>query len=83
MAAGILRFITVNLKVLAMQIEAQGYQVMTASSGEEALRTLENHPVAVIITDQRMAGMNGVELLSIVQERFGCPATLHCHSRVD
>jgi len=49
---------------------SEDYHVLRAKSGEEALRILEAHPVAVIITDQRMAGMSGVELLSIVQERF-------------
>lgn len=53
-----------------MDAFADDYNVLRASSGEEALRMLEIHPVAVIITDQRMAGMTGVELLSVVQERF-------------
>ncbi len=46
------------------------YHVLCARSGVEALRILGEQPVAVIITDQRMAGMSGVELLSIVQEKF-------------
>lgn len=49
---------------------AEDYNVLRARSGEEALRLLEENSVAVIITDQRMAGMNGVELLSIVQEKY-------------
>jgi YesN/AraC family two-component response regulator len=35
----------------------------TAESGEEALQILSQHPVHVIMTDQRMPGMTGVELL--------------------
>lgn len=35
----------------------------TAESGEEALKILSQHPVHVIMTDQRMPGMTGVELL--------------------
>lgn len=49
---------------------AEDYHVLRAQSGDEALRLLEENPVAVIITDQRMVGMTGVELLSIVQERY-------------
>lgn len=39
------------------------FVVHEAGSGEEALRVLGEHKVAAIITDQRMPGMNGVELL--------------------
>ncbi len=40
------------------------FEVYTAESGAEALRILEQHPVHVILTDQRMPAMTGVELLS-------------------
>src|SRR5687768_13659793 len=39
------------------------YQVLCASSGEEALRLLDQHDVALLITDQRLPCMNGTELL--------------------
>ena len=39
------------------------YEVYEASGGEEALDLLRQKPVEAIITDQRMPGMNGVELL--------------------
>lgn len=39
------------------------YFCLAASSGEEAIELLNQHEVAVIITDQRMPGMTGVELL--------------------
>ena len=39
------------------------YEVLTASSGAEALRVLEQRDVALLITDQQMPGMTGVELL--------------------
>ena len=41
----------------------QDYACLTASSGEEAIELLDQHEVAVIITDQRMPSMTGVELL--------------------
>jgi two-component system sensor histidine kinase/response regulator len=40
------------------------YQVLKATSGEEALKILAQNPVSVIISDQRMPNMTGVELLS-------------------
>jgi cyclic di-GMP phosphodiesterase len=39
------------------------YNCLTASSAEEALELLDQHEVAVVITDQRMPSMTGVELL--------------------
>jgi class 3 adenylate cyclase len=43
---------------------AMDYAVVRAERGEEALRRLAEHPVAVIISDQRMPGMLGTELLA-------------------
>jgi len=39
------------------------FDLLTATSGPEALELLEDHDVAVIVTDQRMPKMTGVELL--------------------
>ena len=39
------------------------YTVYRATSGEEALRIIEKHKLSLILTDQRMPGMTGVELL--------------------
>jgi len=47
------------------------YDVVTTPDPLAALSILEaNQPIAVIITDQRMPGMTGVELLKRVYERF-------------
>jgi response regulator RpfG family c-di-GMP phosphodiesterase len=47
----------------------QDYFCLTASSGEEAMEILDQHEVAVIITDQRMPQMTGVELLKRSADR--------------
>jgi putative nucleotidyltransferase with HDIG domain len=39
------------------------YNVLGTGSGEEALRLLEQHDVALLITDQHLPGMTGIELL--------------------
>ncbi|HYY93029.1 MAG TPA: response regulator, partial [Pyrinomonadaceae bacterium] len=54
-----------NLRLLE-RLFRRGYQVISAGSGEEALRLLEQHDVALLITDQRMPGMTGTELLKRV-----------------
>jgi len=51
-----------NLRSLARLFREQ-YQVLTAESGAEALKLLEQHDVALLITDQRMPVMTGIELL--------------------
>lgn len=42
------------------------YTVLKSSSGAEAIQLLHQHPVSVIITDQRMPGISGTELLEKV-----------------
>jgi response regulator RpfG family c-di-GMP phosphodiesterase len=49
------------------------YQVLIAISGEEALKILEAKKVHVIITDQRMPEMTGVDFLEKVLEKFPDP----------
>ena len=51
-----------NLRVLE-RLFRHDYEVITAESGEEALRLLSEHDAALVITDQRMPNMTGVELL--------------------
>ena len=47
-----------------MFTEADDYITLTASAGEEALAILESRPVDLLVTDQRMPGMTGIELAS-------------------
>jgi two-component system sensor histidine kinase/response regulator len=51
-----------NLRLLE-RLFRNDYGVLTAESGAEALRLLQEHDVALIITDQRMPEMSGIELL--------------------
>lgn len=49
------------------------YDVSTAISGDEALRIMASKPIHVVITDQRMPEMTGVEFLEKVIERYPDP----------
>jgi DNA-binding NtrC family response regulator len=51
-----------NLRALA-RLFREDYEVVTAASGDDALTLLGQHDVALLITDQRMPGMTGIELL--------------------
>lgn len=44
--------------------------VLTATSGEKALELLRAHEVAVLVADQRMPGMTGVQLIEVVKGEF-------------
>jgi DNA-binding NtrC family response regulator len=46
------------------------YRVSLASSGAQALEILEQSPVDVIVSDQRMPKMNGNELLAKVHQQY-------------
>ena len=49
-------------------LEDLGHGVISAHSGEQALRLLEQHPeVDVLITDQAMPRMTGAELAAAAQ----------------
>jgi serine/threonine protein kinase len=45
-----------------------GYHVFTATSGTQALEFVRRFPIHVVVSDQRMPGMTGVELLRQVKE---------------
>jgi DNA-binding NtrC family response regulator len=51
-----------NLRLLE-RLFRRDYTVVSAASGEEALQLLGQHDIALLITDQRMPGMTGIELL--------------------
>lgn len=51
-----------NLRLLE-RLFSRDFQCLTATSGLEAIRLLEQHDVAILISDQRMPGMTGIELL--------------------
>lgn len=53
---------TANLRLLE-RLFSQDFQCLTASSGPEAIRLMEKHDIAILITDQRMPEMTGIELL--------------------
>ncbi|MDD3516852.1 MAG: sigma-54 dependent transcriptional regulator [Chromatiales bacterium] len=51
------------LRNLKHVMEKEGYRVLAAASGEKALQWLEREPVAVVLTDVRMEGMDGLAVL--------------------
>ncbi len=46
------------------------FEVHTANSATDGLKLLEEHPIEVIISDQRMPNMTGVEFFELVKEKY-------------
>lgn len=48
----------------------QGYSVLTAAGGPEALELLEHCPARVVVLDVRMPGINGLQLLKTIKREY-------------
>ncbi len=59
---------------LKVALEGEGYQVFTAENGKEAVDILKKRSIDLVITDLRMPGMDGMEVLKEVQKNS--PSTL-------
>ncbi len=52
------------------ELEEDGAEVELASSGEEALEKLEKNSIDLVLLDIKMPGMDGVEVLRRVKEKW-------------
>jgi len=57
------------LEVMRLNLAKEGYQVLTAASGEEGLAMLSEKLVDVVIVDYKMPGMNGIDFLEKAKVR--------------
>ncbi|MDP8222541.1 MAG: diguanylate cyclase [Candidatus Lernaella stagnicola] len=56
-----------NLDLLAASLR-RGNKIFKASTAEQALELMQTKEIHLVITDQKMPGMKGTELLAILQE---------------
>ena len=52
---------------LARIIGKMGYNTITAKGGKEAISIMEKEPAHIVITDMKMPGMDGIELLKMIK----------------
>ncbi len=64
--AAILRIVGISLRVF-------GYDVITSSSGEEALKLIEREKPDIMLLDVVMPGMNGFETLEKLRTKSDMP----------
>jgi CheY-like chemotaxis protein len=58
-------------------LEDLGHTALEAHSGQEALDILKKHAVDLVITDQAMPNMSGVQLIAAIREKWpGLPVIL-------
>jgi CheY-like chemotaxis protein len=58
------------LSALQRSLRREGYEILTADSGAAALRTLRAQRVDVLLTDHKMPGMTGLELIREVAAQW-------------
>lgn len=56
------------LRLLSMRLDLEGYAVIEASSGEEALAKLANQRADLVVTDVQMGGMDGLALFESLKQ---------------
>ena len=57
------------LRGVSRAVSRHGYEVLTATSGEEGLTLLQDHDVDIVVSDDNMPGMSGAAFLSLVRDR--------------
>ncbi|UCF94922.1 MAG: response regulator, partial [Desulfobacterales bacterium] len=55
-------------KVLGIALADSGYEVLTAEDGVEALRIFRQFKPSIVLTDIKMPGMDGIELLRKIKQ---------------
>jgi two-component system response regulator AtoC len=56
-------------RVLEIMLKRMGHEVACAGNGEEALQSLQSKPADLVISDLRMPGMSGTELLKSLRDQ--------------
>lgn len=64
------------LRLLRIEFTAQGFQVLMAERGNDALDLLERQRPDIVVLDIIMPGMDGLEVLKRIREKSGVPVIL-------
>ena len=55
-------------KVLSLSLQSDGYDVTTAESGQQALKLFQKEFFPIVLTDLKMPGLDGLEVLKAIKE---------------
>ena len=56
------------LKIVTFRLKREGYNVLTAISGEEAVRIVKEGKIGIVFLDIKMPGIDGIETLKRIRE---------------
>jgi len=71
------------LTLMSRMLRHEGLRILTADSGEQALNVLAANQVSVVVADQRMPNMTGVELLKRVKGLYPDTVRVVMSAQVD
>jgi DNA-binding NtrC family response regulator len=58
------------LEMLTRILKPEGFETLIASSGESALNILKSERVDIVITDIKMPGISGLDILRVINENY-------------
>lgn len=64
------------LEIIQFNLQAEGYEVITAKNGDEAIEEAKRHQPDLIILDIMMPGKNGIEVCNILRMQPAFKETL-------
>ncbi|GIW12693.1 MAG: DNA-binding response regulator [Tepidiforma sp.] len=64
------------LRLMKLELTAQGFRVITAENGEDALRLAEEQRPDAVVLDVMMPGISGLEVMRRLRERSNVPIVL-------
>ena len=64
------------LRLIRLELSEQGYRVVVAADGEEAIRTFEQQRPDVVVLDIMLPDMSGLEVMRRLRERSNTPIIL-------
>lgn len=57
-------------EILRDELTAEGYVVLVAATGEEAMELFGRHKIDLALLDIRLPGVDGIEVLKFIQKRY-------------
>lgn len=57
-----------TLDLMRFQLESEGFEVVTASTGQEGLELIKETTFDIVLTDLRLPDINGIEIVKVCKE---------------
>jgi two-component system, probable response regulator PhcQ len=58
------------LRSICRALRDEDYRILTAANGEKGLAILKDHDVHMVVSDQKMPGMNGIDFLKQIKKDY-------------